>query len=55
MSVNDKDAENKHLLIDFDQKASLIEILYNIIDKDTVRVFHAMKCRNAFKRLLDKE
>ena len=52
---DDEDAENKRLLIGFDRNANLIEILYNVLDQDTVRVFHAMKCRNGFKHLLEKE
>ena len=48
----DEDTENKRLLIGFDRNANPIEIIYNILDHDTVRVFHAMKCRNAFKRML---
>ena len=43
---------DKHLLIGFDRNAELIEILYNDIDDDTVRVFHAMNCRNSFRSLL---
>jgi len=43
---------DKHLLIGFDRNAELIEVLYNDLDEDTVRVFHAMKCRNAYKALL---
>jgi len=45
---------DKHLLIGFDRSADLIEILYNDLDEDTVRVFHAMKCRNTFKALLNR-
>ena len=52
---DDEDAENKRLLIGFDQTARALEIMYNILDSDTVRVFHAMKCRSAFKHLLEKE
>ena len=44
---------DKHLLIGFDRSANLIEILYNDLDEDTVRVFHAMECRNSFKALLN--
>ena len=44
---------DKHLLIGFDRSADLIEILYNDIDEDTVRVFHAMECRNSFLTLLN--
>ena len=49
---DDPDAEDKHLLIGFDRKANLIEVLYNVIDEDRIRVFHAMKCRPAYIRLL---
>ena len=53
--LEDEDADNKQLLIGFDRNANPIEIFYNILDYDIVRVFHAMKCRNAFKCLLEKE
>jgi hypothetical protein len=43
---------DKCLLIGFDKNANLIEILYNIIDDNTILVFHAMKCRSAFLALL---
>jgi uncharacterized DUF497 family protein len=46
--------ENKHLLIGFDMNANLIEIMYNPINENSVRVFHAMKCRNSFLDLLVK-
>jgi len=49
---DDPDAEDKYLLIGFDCKANLIEVLYNVIADDRIRVFHAMKCRSAFIRLL---
>jgi len=52
---DDEDVENKRLLIGFDKNANPIEILYNILDNDTVRVFHAMKCRNSFKHLLKRK
>jgi uncharacterized DUF497 family protein len=48
----DPDAEDKHLLIGFDRKANLIEVLYNVIADDRIRVFHAMRCRSEFIRLL---
>jgi hypothetical protein len=44
---------DKHLLIGFDRSANLIEILYNDLDENTVRVFHAMKCRNTYKTLFN--
>jgi hypothetical protein len=44
---------NKWLIIGYDTAGSLIEIAYNIIDDETVNVFHAMPCRKKFiKELL---
>jgi hypothetical protein len=40
--------ENKWLLIGYDRSGNLLEITYNIIDEDTVNVFHAMPCRKSF-------
>jgi hypothetical protein len=45
--------EEKNLLIGFDVRLNLIEILYNEIDDHTVNVFHAMKCRKAWRNLAD--
>jgi hypothetical protein len=42
----------KNLLIGFDCNANPLEILYNVIDENTVQVFHAMKCRAALISLL---
>ena len=53
--LEDDDAENKRLLIGFDRNANLLEIYYNILDQNTVRVFHAMKCQNAHLHLLENE
>jgi hypothetical protein len=47
------DNPDTHLLLGFDNNANLLEILYNVIDGQNVRVFHAMKCRNAFLLLLN--
>jgi hypothetical protein len=52
LDEGDPDAEDKYVLIGFDRKANLIEILYNVIADGRIRVFHAMKCRSAFIRLL---
>ena len=46
------EAEDKHLLIGFDCNGNLLEIMYNIIDEQTVNVFHAMKCRRIYYSLL---
>jgi hypothetical protein len=51
----DASVENKRLLIGFDRNANPLEIYYNILDSNTVRVFHAMKCRYIHKHLLKDE
>jgi len=52
LEEDDHDAEDKNLLIGLDRKANLIEVLYNVINEDRVKVFHAMKCRSKFISLL---
>jgi uncharacterized protein Usg len=39
---------NKWMVIGYDATGNLIEIAYNIIDDDSVNVFHAMPCRKKF-------
>jgi hypothetical protein len=46
------DEPEKYLLIGFDNNANLLEIMYNAIDEQNIKVFHAMKCRNIFLPLL---
>ena len=48
-----EDDPGKHLLIGFDSNANLLEIMYNVIDEQTVLVFHAMRCTNGHRKLLD--
>jgi hypothetical protein len=43
---------NKFLLLGFDTKGKLLEVMYNAIDEQTINVFHAMPCRKAFYSLL---
>jgi len=38
-----EDDPGKHLLKGFYNNANLLEIMYNVIDEQTVKVFHAMK------------
>ena len=47
--------EEKNLLIGLDRQLNLVEILYNEIDDTTVNVFHAMKCRKAWRNLAKLE
>ena len=44
----EEDDENKYIAIGFDRSGNLLEILYNHIREDTIKVFHAMKCRKQF-------
>ena len=47
-----EDFINKYLLLGFDTKGALIEVMYNYIDADTINVFHAMPCRKNFYSLM---
>ena len=48
-----EDEQNaRYLLIGFDRNANLLEILYNVMDENTLRVFHAMRCRNIYLPLI---
>jgi hypothetical protein len=53
--LDGEDFKDKNLLIGFDRNASLIEVMYNAIDNDTARVFHAMKCRKTYVELLEEK
>jgi hypothetical protein len=41
--------ENKYLLIGPDRNGNPLEIIYNVLDNDVINVFHAMKCRKAYR------
>ena len=38
--------DNKYAFIGFNRAANPIEVFYNPIGDDTIKVFHAMDCRN---------
>jgi hypothetical protein len=40
--------DNKYLIIGFDLKSNLIEVMYNLAGEDIANIFHAMKCRREF-------
>jgi hypothetical protein len=52
---NEREKQDQYLLIGFDRKGNPLEIMYNIIDTETINVFHAMPCRSIFHHLLTKE
>jgi uncharacterized DUF497 family protein len=49
-----KGEEEKHLLIGFDTNAKVLEIMYNVLEPQKIRVFHAMPCRPAWRRLANQ-
>ena len=55
--LDDSDGEDdinaKYLIIGFDRNVNLIEVLYNVIDENSLKVFHAMKCRNIYLPLVN--
>jgi hypothetical protein len=48
------DEYDKFLIIGFDTKGNLLEIMYNIIDGQNINIFHAMKCRKEYLKLLER-
>ena len=44
--------DNKHLLLGFDNSGRLLEIIYNIINEQSINIFHAMRCRKCYYYLL---
>ena len=42
----------KYAVIGFDRAGNLLEILYNPIDDNSINVFHAMKARKSFIKML---
>jgi hypothetical protein len=42
---------NKFLLTGFDTRGIFLEVMYNLIDENTVYVFHAMPCRKEYRDL----
>jgi hypothetical protein len=42
----------KYAVIGFDRAGNPLEIMYNPIDDNTINVFHAMKLRNSFVKML---
>jgi uncharacterized DUF497 family protein len=50
--IETDETDNKFLIIGFDRNANLLEIMYNVIDENTINVFHAMKCRKRYLHLI---
>ena len=54
LSADEDDGYDKFLIIGFDTKGNLIELMYNLIDEHNINVFHAMKCRKEYLELLER-
>jgi hypothetical protein len=47
--------DNKYLLTGFDKRGNVLEIMYNLVDEQTAHIFHAMRCRKAFRMLRNQD
>ena len=52
--IIEEDDEAKYLSVGFDKSGKLLEIMYNYIDEQTIKVFHAMICRKQFYGKLEE-
>ena len=48
-----EDFDNKHLLLGFNTRGNLIEVMYNRISVEVIKVFHAMPCRKVFREMIE--
>jgi hypothetical protein len=44
---------NKNLIVGIDTSGNLLEIMYNEINDQAINVFHAMKCRKAYRAMIN--
>jgi hypothetical protein len=47
--------DNKILVVGFSESGILLEIMYNVLNENSVRVFHAMECRAHLKKFIEEE
>jgi len=52
---NLKGEDDIYVIIGFDTIANPIEVFYNIIDDETIKVFHAMELRDKIATQIDEE
>jgi hypothetical protein len=50
-----KGEDDIYVIIGFDTVANPIEVFYNIIDDETIKVFHAMELRDIIVAQMDEE
>ena len=53
--IIEEDDKTKYLSIGFDKSGNLLEVMYNYIDEQKIKVFHAMKCRKQFYNNLEEQ
>ena len=42
--------EDKYAIIGFDTRGNALEIILNLIDDETIKVYHAMRCSKSFQK-----
>jgi hypothetical protein len=52
---NLKGEDDIYVIIGFDTIANPLEVFYNIIDDETIKVFHAMELRDKIAAQMDEE
>jgi uncharacterized DUF497 family protein len=52
--IIEEDNETKYLSVGFDKTGNLLEIMYNYVDEQTIKVFHAMKCQKQYYKELEE-
>jgi hypothetical protein len=50
----DRNDPDKYPIIGFDTNGNLLEVIYNVIDEGVINVFHAMKCRKEYIKLIER-
>ena len=52
---DDEGDETKYLSVGFDKSGKLLEVMYNLIDGQKIKVFHAMDCRKQFYKEMEEQ
>jgi uncharacterized DUF497 family protein len=42
--------EDKYAIIGFDTRGNALKIIFNLIDDQTIKVYHAMRCSKSFQK-----
>ena len=44
------ECEDTYAIIGFDTRGNALEITANLVDEETIEVYHAMRCRKSFQK-----